>query len=158
MIENSFAARVSRRQMLRGSGVALALPWLASLAPRAARAQAAAQSSLQQEVQSELEAFGNAPGHEHLATVRQVMAGLIQTGAAQNLQDAYDRACWADPTVRAALQLAENTRRAAEQVKNRNAMLSVNGAPGADSTGSGVDPNNLRGLLEAQFNGGAGRV
>jgi hypothetical protein len=32
---------VSRRQMLRGAGVALALPWLESLAPRAARAQAA---------------------------------------------------------------------------------------------------------------------
>jgi Protein of unknown function (DUF1552) len=32
----------SRRQMLRGAGVALALPWLESLAPRAARGQAAA--------------------------------------------------------------------------------------------------------------------
>jgi hypothetical protein len=34
----------SRRNMLRGSGVALALPWLESLAPRTARAQAAATS------------------------------------------------------------------------------------------------------------------
>jgi Protein of unknown function (DUF1552) len=32
----------SRRHMLRGAGVALALPWLESLAPRTARAQAAA--------------------------------------------------------------------------------------------------------------------
>jgi Protein of unknown function (DUF1552) len=34
--------RVSRRQVLRGAGVALALPWLESLTPRRARAQAAA--------------------------------------------------------------------------------------------------------------------
>jgi hypothetical protein len=33
--------RLSRRSVLRGAGVALALPWLESLAPRAARAQAA---------------------------------------------------------------------------------------------------------------------
>jgi hypothetical protein len=33
---------LSRRQMLRGAGVALSLPWLESLAPRAARAQAVA--------------------------------------------------------------------------------------------------------------------
>jgi hypothetical protein len=34
--------RISRRTVLRGAGVALALPWLESLAPRAARGQAAA--------------------------------------------------------------------------------------------------------------------
>jgi hypothetical protein len=36
------SARFSRRTVLRGAGVALALPWLESLAPRAARGQAAA--------------------------------------------------------------------------------------------------------------------
>jgi hypothetical protein len=36
------SARPSRRTVLRGAGVALALPWLESLAPRAARGQAAA--------------------------------------------------------------------------------------------------------------------
>jgi hypothetical protein len=56
------------------------------------------------------------------------------------------------------LQLAENTRRAAEQAKNRNALASINGAPGAVHTGGGVDPANLRGLLEAQFAGNSGRV
>lgn len=35
---------VSRRTLLRGAGVALALPWIESLAPRGARAQAAAPS------------------------------------------------------------------------------------------------------------------
>src|SRR5262249_16728023 len=36
--------RFSRRNMLRGAGVALALPWLETLAPRTARAQAAARA------------------------------------------------------------------------------------------------------------------
>lgn len=35
-------SRISRRQLLRGAGVALALPWLETFAPRTARAQAAA--------------------------------------------------------------------------------------------------------------------
>lgn len=35
-------SRFSRRQLLRGAGVALALPWLETFAPRTARAQAAA--------------------------------------------------------------------------------------------------------------------
>ena len=60
--------------------------------------------------------------------------------------------------MRAALILAENTKRAADQAKNRNALGAVNGAPGSVSTGNGVDPTNLRGLLEAQFSGNAGRV
>jgi hypothetical protein len=86
------------------------------------------------------------------------MAGLMQSGAAKDLQEAYDRACWADPTVRAALILADNTRRAAEQAKNRNALAAVSGAPGAVASVAGVDPANLRQLLETQFAGSAGRV
>jgi hypothetical protein len=123
-----------------------------------ARNAAAQQDQLQRSVNTELEQFINAPGHEHYDTVRTAMAGLMQTGVVQTLQDAYDRACWADPTVRTALQLAENTRRAAEQQKNRNALGAVSGAPGSISTGGGADASNLRGFPEAQFAGSAGRV
>jgi hypothetical protein len=123
-----------------------------------ARAASAQQDALQRDVQGELEHFVNTAGHEHYPAVRTVMAGMIQAGVATTLQDAYDRACWADPQVRSALILADNARRAQEQAKNRNALLSVNGAPGAVHTGGGVDPANLRGLLEAGFAGNAGRV
>jgi hypothetical protein len=124
-----------------------------------ARAQSEAQHALQVDVQGELEEFIGTPGHEHYPTVRVAMAGLMQTGVATTLQDAYDRACWADPGVRAALQMAENARRVQDQAKNRNAMLTVNGAPGAVATGGpSLDPANLRGLLEAQFAGNSGRV
>lgn len=136
------------------------LQWeLDSRNARDARAQTDAQVELQRDVQSELEAFIATPGHEHYPTVRQAMAGLMQSGVAQNLQDAYDRACWADPTVRAALQAAESLKKAADQAKNRNALAAVNGAPGAVSTGGpAVDPTNLRALIESQFAVGSGRV
>jgi hypothetical protein len=124
-----------------------------------ARAEAQQQEALTQDVRSELEQFVDAPGHEHYPTVRTIMAGMIQSGVATNLQEAYDRACWADPGIRASLQMAESTRRAAGQAKNRNALLSVNGAPRAVATGSpGVDPTNLRSLIESQFAGNSGRV
>jgi hypothetical protein len=118
------------------------------------------QSTISQEVASELQAFIDAPGHEHYATVRPIMAGMLGSGSATTLQEAYDRACWADPTIRASMQLAENTRRVTDQAKNRNALASVNGAPGAVATGApAVDPGNLRSFIEAQFApGGSKRV
>ena len=125
-----------------------------------ARRGSAQQATIQQEVVSELEAFISSPGHEHYATVRPIMAGMLGSGAATTLQEAYDRACWADPTIRAAMQLADSTRRVESQAKNRNALASVNGAPGAVTTGSALpDASNLRGFLEAQFApGGTKRV
>ena len=39
--------------------------------------------------------------------------------------------------------LAEHTRRVQEQAKNRNALGTVSGAPGAVATGGGADPTNL---------------
>src|SRR5262249_2175654 len=39
-VKRMYMKQLNRRQILRGAGVALALPWLESLAPRSARAQA----------------------------------------------------------------------------------------------------------------------
>jgi hypothetical protein len=122
------------------------------------RQQVAQQQALQRDVTGELEQFISAPGHEHYGAVRMAMAGLMQTGMATNLQDAYDRACWSDPNIRSALQLAENAKRVAAQAKNRNALGAVNGGPGAVGVAPGIDPRNLRSLLESQFEGTAGRV
>jgi hypothetical protein len=125
-----------------------------------ARAGTQQQVRLQQEVQTELEQFVNAPGHEYYERVRPAMAGLLTSGGAANLQDAYDRACWADPQVRVALQQAADIARAASQSKNRNALAAVNGAPGAVAVTptAGADPSKLREFLEAQFTSPGGRV
>lgn len=44
--------------------------------------------------------FGSKPEHEHFDAVREDMAALIETGRAKDLQDAYDKAIWANPDVR----------------------------------------------------------
>jgi len=118
------------------------------------------QSTMTQEVASELQAFIDAPGHEHYATVRPIMAGMLGSGAATTLQEAYERACWADPSIRASMQLADSTKRVESQAKNRNALATVNGAPGGVSTGSALpDAGNMRAFIEAQFApGGSKRV
>ena len=116
------------------------------------------QSNLQQEVAGEIQAFVDSPGHEHYETVRPVMAGLLGSGVAKTLQEAYDRACWADPTVRTAMQQAENLKRVAEQAKNRNALATVNGAPGGAVTPAASDAKDLRSFIASQFESGGGRV
>lgn len=125
------------------------------------RNNAARQEHLQRSVAEELENFATAPGNEHYETVKGIMSGLLRSGTAKNLQEAYAHACWAEPTVRASIQLAENAKRVAEQAKNRNALASVNGAPGAVASGgksTGREAENMRSFIEAQFEGTSGRV
>jgi hypothetical protein len=75
----------------------------------------------------------------HFETVRKVMAGLMQSGAAETMQDAYDKAIYADPTIRQSLQVeaqkaAEEKRKAeeAERVKaaKKAAGVNVKSSPG----------------------------
>jgi hypothetical protein len=57
----------------------------------------------QERVDAEIAAFGNDPKHEHFASVKAEMGRLIQSGSAQTLQDAYDKAIWALPETRSKL-------------------------------------------------------
>lgn len=78
----------------------------------------------------------------------------------QILQEAYDRACYANPEVRDALlqqqRQADETKRREEAKKKakqaRHAGASVTGSPTGSS--SPAKPDDLRGLLEAAINGG----
>jgi len=49
---------------------------------------------------SEIERFSKDPANVHFAAVREDMAGLLQAGIATDLRDAYERAIYANPTVR----------------------------------------------------------
>lgn len=58
----------------------------------------------QQETQtlnSEITRFASQPDRVHFEEVRNDMAGLLQAGMAADLNDAYEKACYANPTVRA---------------------------------------------------------
>jgi len=78
----------------------------------------------------------------HFESVRKVMAGLMSSGAAETMQDAYDKAIYADPTIRQSLQVdaqkaAEDKRKAdeAERVAKakKAAGVNVKSSPGQSS-------------------------
>src|SRR5581483_10402460 len=54
-------------------------------------------------LKAEIDAFKGAPGHENFDEVSADMAALLESGRAKTLQEAYDNACYANPTVRAKL-------------------------------------------------------
>lgn len=120
------------------------------------------------EVRGHIEAFANDPKHLYWEDVKEDVAALLAQGRATDLGDAYDKACWANPEIRGLLlkeQQAEQAR-ATEQAQAKakaraaaQAAGSVTGAPGAGGASAlGVDPKNLRGLIEAAVAEHAGRV
>lgn len=72
-----------------------------------------------QRADEQLDAFGKSPGHEFYtdATVRQTMGQLLTSGLATSLQDAYDKAVWQLPEVRAKLQAAEAEKQRAKDAE-----------------------------------------
>lgn len=69
---------------------------------------------------SELATF--AQGREHFQTVREDMAALLQAGRATDLNDAYEKAIWANPSVRTAL-LAKQQAEASEKIERERKAL-----------------------------------
>lgn len=60
-----------------------------------------------QEVRSVIQDFASSPGHEHFDTVKVDMGRLMQIDPSLSLDDAYDRAIWANKDVRAGLLAAQ---------------------------------------------------
>lgn len=103
------------------------------------------QRALMQETAQTIEAFGaekaadGQPLRPHFQALRADMATLIASGQARDLNDAYDKAAWANPNVRAemiqketARRLEDERKRQADQVARAKAASgSALGAPGA---------------------------
>ncbi len=111
-------------------------------------------------LKSQIDAFSADPAHPHFEAVKADMAALLRGGIVTTLQDAYDRAVYANPQTRSTLlqqqsveteekRLADKKARA-EQA--RKAGSSLKGAPGIAATKNGkiVQPD-LRSELRAQF-------
>lgn len=77
---------------------------------------AAEQQREQQALNSEIAGFANDPANKHFQAVKLDMAGLLQSGMAKDLKDAYEKAIYANPTVRAQV-LAEQHAQAEAQRK-----------------------------------------
>lgn len=82
--------------------------------PRVDKMLADMERSQHTQAQAAVEAFGKDPAHPHFTDVREHMGLLLQSGGAKDLQDAYDKAVWAIPTVREKV-LAERERTAQMQ-------------------------------------------
>ena len=100
-------------------------------------------------LQAEIEAFASDPAHTYFDEVANDIAGLLKSGAAKDLSDAYEKAIWANPITRAKEQArltvaaeAKAKTEAAEKVKQARRATSVNvrssakAASGTAPTGS----------------------
>lgn len=104
--------------------------------------QRAEQERQTAELNSRIEAFKSDPKNAHFEELRQDMARLIQGGLASDLPDAYEKAMWANPTVRAkviesqraqeeATRKAEAEKKAAEARKAAAINVATKGTVGA---------------------------
>jgi hypothetical protein len=90
----------------------------------------------QHSLQSQIEAFSSKPGHEHFDRVRTHMGILLENGIASDMDDAYNRAVYADPDIRSTLLATaqpgqRQSEATARTARAKNAAVSVTGAPGS---------------------------
>lgn len=99
----------------------------------------------QDAVNSQIATFKADTAHPHFDAVALDMAAMLGAGRAQSLQEAYDKACYANPEIRsivlAADQKAAEEKRVADQKAKadaaRKAGSSVRGGPGVGATKNG---------------------
>lgn len=93
------------------------------------------------------------PDFDHL---KPAMAGLIQSGHAKDLEDAYEQAKWADPQIREKL-LAEQTRQATQQTEKQRKEKAQKAKQASTPASTGTtgeakeEPKDLRTELESMF-------
>lgn len=113
------------------------------LAVAEARVEALAQQPVQAQhaqISNEIQSFGSETdpsgklAHPWFNDVRPLMGALMAGGQAKTLSEAYDQACYANPTIRADLMreavAAEAAKRRAAADKARQAGGSITGSPG----------------------------
>lgn len=64
---------------------------------------------------SEIDRFSSDPKNVHFSAVREEMAGLLQAGLAHDLRDAYEKAIYANPTIRAQVLAEQQAQAEAER-------------------------------------------
>lgn len=100
---------------------------------------------------SQVNQFASGPQRELVnePRVANLMANLLETGEVQSLDDAYDRAVWSFPDLRAVLMEQDAARRASEARTATHTAPARGGAPVAAS----MQPNNdsLRGTIERAY-------
>lgn len=117
------------------------------------------QQQEQANLQAVIEAFAADPKNIHYARVKPVMAALLSSGQAKDMQDAYDKACYAEPDIRserlAADQKAVDAKRIADikakAEKARSASVSVKGSSSMNGADNPKVKRSLREELRANL-------
>lgn len=107
-------------------------------------------------VMTEIEKFAADPANVHFTAVRDDMAVLLQSGIAQSLKDAYDKAVWQRGDIRQSLieqQRAEAQKQAIEQAQHAKAKAASVSVKGSSPSAGGIQPvkGSLRDQLVAAF-------
>lgn len=124
--------------------------------------QTAQQQAEQAQISSQIQAFAADPNHPHFEAVKEHMAGLLQSGMAQDLQSAYDKAVRLNDEVWTQLQQqkqAQSTQQAQQAVAKAKAAAVSPKSASPSATGNAA-PKGLRAQLEAGIDAalGGGRV
>lgn len=143
-----------------------------TLQQQIAQERQASQAAQLAEAQRQVEAFASDPKNMYFHNVQDAVADLIslarQAGQDLSLQDAYDRAVWADPTIRPHLmkaqadaaaaesaRAADDAKKAAEAAQRAKAQSaqraagSVTGSPAPGSAPSAASQGSVRESLMA---------
>lgn len=104
-------------------------------------------------VQNEIASFANAadangPLHPHFEKVKVEMGRLMGAGIATSLQDAYDRAVWADPSIREELTKPKTPDPVVENAKR---VAALNHKPKGVSQGSEEPTGSMRDTLRDEM-------
>lgn len=92
-------------------------------------------------INGEIQAFASDPKHPHFEIVLDTMTGLLQSGAAKDMEDAYTQAVWARPELRESLLQEQITAR--ETQRKQASQDRVNAAKKAGSSLSGAPRKQL---------------
>lgn len=110
-------------------------------------------------IKSQIDAFAVDPKNAHYEKLKPLMASLLQSGQAKDLQDAYDKASWVDPDIRSAMnsdqQKAADMQRIADTKaktdKARKLAVSIKGSPSISPVANGAANGSIADDLRAAW-------
>lgn len=109
-------------------------------------------------VQTELTRFASDPKHTFFENVKADMGRLINSGYAETLEDAYDKACWANQEIRSLLikqqspAVPDQSAKVAAATQARAAAKSITGSPIPNASAKGPNisiEDEIRQLMDA---------
>lgn len=96
-------------------------------------------------VQTEIQRFASDPKHTFFENVKADMGRLMNSGYAESMDDAYEKACWANPEIRnllikqQAAPASDQSAKVAAATQARAASKSITGSPIPNASAKGPD-------------------